>query len=178
MKLATRILLAIGCLALFTVSWTIVLNSKSNSEKQAELITKAMEDVNNKVYVYAIPLLEEAIAYDTTRTFEAEEILKKIYLELIDQRGYSRKYTNLLEKQMRRKDATPEIYLEAANYYLEKSKLPDAFNILKEGIEKTGDKELISLYEKNRYAYRRQQHYCRKHSKRTFIRRSLRATPA
>ena len=45
---------------------------------------------------------------------------------MIDQRGYRRKYNTLLEKQMSRKNVAPEIYLEAANFYLESSKFGDA----------------------------------------------------
>ncbi len=73
---------------------------------------------------------------------------------MLDQSGYARKYTNLLEKQMTRKDAAPEIYAEAAEYYLETGKETEAFAALRSGIEKTGSAELTELYEDTRYAFK------------------------
>jgi hypothetical protein len=72
---------------------------------------------------------------------------------LAKNRGFSRKYENLLEKQMNNKDAHPDIFKEAANYYISLSKIPDALTILKTGITKTGDAGLVTMFENNRYAY-------------------------
>jgi hypothetical protein len=72
---------------------------------------------------------------------------------LLDTGGYRRKYSALLEKQMNRKDAAPEVFAEAGAYYLATAKLNQALDILKTGMEKTGSAELVALYEKNRYTY-------------------------
>lgn len=55
---------------------------------------------------------------------------------------------------MARKDAAPEIYAEAAEYYLETGKETEAFAALRSGIEKTGSAELTELYEDTRYAFK------------------------
>lgn len=54
---------------------------------------------------------------------------------------------------MARKNADPAVYLEAARYYLDRSKYSDAFSALKLGIEKTDSQELTDFYEAHRYEY-------------------------
>lgn len=154
MKRVNRVFLAFGSLAILIVSWTLVLGAESNSEKQADLIARAKAYISDEVYVLSVPLLEKAAEYNAEFTLEAEAELKKVYLQMIDQKGYHRKYISLLEKQMNRKEVTPEIFIEAANYYIARSKLNEALIVLKDGIAKTKSKELITLYENNRYVYR------------------------
>lgn len=154
MKRASRIVLTVGCLLIIIVSWIIVLAAKSNSEKQANLLALASEYLEDEIYIYAAPLLEEAAALNAAYTYQVETALKDVYLHLIDQGGYRRKYLSLLEKQMNRREALPEVFMEAANFYLEGSKIADACAVLRAGIAKTGSEELITLYENNRYEYR------------------------
>ncbi|MCL1793421.1 MAG: WG repeat-containing protein [Oscillospiraceae bacterium] len=153
MKNAKRIFLTSGFLLLLVVSWAVALSAKSENEKQSELIEQAKGYMEDEIYILAVALLEEASGYKAKYTFDAEEILKKAYKKLIDQRGYRRKYIELLEKQMKRKEATPEIFLEAAEFYLGDSNLGDALSALREGISKSGDENLVVLYENNRYKY-------------------------
>lgn len=82
-------------------------------------------------------------------------MLKQAYLQLIDQSGYRRKYISLLETQMGRENAEVEVFMEAANFYLDNSKLSDALAVLRDGIAKTGDEALTTLYESCRYAYQK-----------------------
>lgn len=153
MKRVKRILLAVCCIALLAVSWVIAITAKSDAEKQAELMEQASAYTEDEIYVLAVPLLEEAVAFKTDRTLEAENALKDVYKHLLDQRGYSRKYTSLLDTQMARVDAIPEYFEEAAQFYLGRGKLADALTVLRNGIEKTDDKHLTDLYEENRYKY-------------------------
>jgi len=153
MKRASIILIGAGCLLLLLISWIVTMNSKSSAEKQLELMRQAAELIDDGIYIRAVPLLEEAAGYNAAHTKAAEEELKIVYLELIGQRGYNRKYTSLLEKQMNQRDAGPEVFAEAAKYYLNSSRISDALKILTEGIERTGSYELVALYESNRYAY-------------------------
>lgn len=153
MKRANRILLGFTFLALLIVSWIIAASAKSNVEKQLGLMENAAKLMDDLIYVRAIPLLEEAASYDTEHTFAAEAELKKAYLALSDKHGYHRKYVDLLEKQLERDNVPPEIYAEAAKYYIKISKTPTAIATLKTGIEKTGDAELVSFYESVRYEY-------------------------
>ena len=153
MKLANRMILTAGCIVLVIISWAIVLNSKSASQKQAELLAQAQVYLDDLVYVTAIPLLEEAAGYDEARTLEAESALKNAYLQMLGQTEYQKKYVGLLEKQMNRKDASADVFDEAANFYLGNAKYSEAYTILKNGIAKTGDEGLKALYENCRYEY-------------------------
>ena len=153
MKLTSRILIGAGCFTLLLVSWVIAINSKSDAEKQIELIQQATELMKHGIYISAVPLLEEAAGYNAAHTLVAETELKKAYLALIDKRGFNRKYVSLLEKQMNRRGTGAEVFAEAANYYIKISRLQDALGVLKTGIEKTGSDDLFEMYENNRYAY-------------------------
>ena len=153
MRKSVRILIGAGCCVLLAASWIITVNSKSTAEKQLILISHASAMINDGIYVLAVPLLEEAAGYEAVHTKAAEDELKGAYLALIDNRGYPRKYTTLLEKQMNRRDATASVFIEAANYYISKSKIQEAMAVLRTGIEKTGDVDIVTLYENSRYGY-------------------------
>lgn len=154
MKQMKRVLFAVGCIALLLASYAATITSKSDAEKQLELMEQAGQYLQDEVYIRAIPLLEAAAAYQDRYTLQAEKTLKDVYLKIIHKSGYARKYTELLDKQMARKDAAPEVFLEAAGYYLKLSRYNLAFSVLKDGIEKTGSQDLVDLYEANRYQYR------------------------
>jgi len=138
---------------LLAVSWVIAINSKSTSEKQLVLINEATALMSDGIYIRAVPLLEEAAGYDAAYTRTAESELKRAYLALMDNRGFPRRYTGLLEKQINRRNAEPYLFLEAANYYLNISKSSEALEVLRKGIERTGDINIINLYERSRYVY-------------------------
>lgn len=153
MKRTKRILISLACAALLIASWAAAVTAKSDADRQRELIDQAAAYTADEIYVLAVPLLEEAAGYQDTYTLEAETALKKVYLSLAEQDDYDRRYENLLDKQMARKDAAPEIFLEAAQYYLEDSDTAKALFILRDGIAKTEDAELTRFYEDNRYVY-------------------------
>jgi len=153
MKKHTCILVGIGCFVLLIVSWVIVINSKSSAEKQLVLINRATALMSDGIFIRAVPLLEDAAGFDAAHTGLAERELKRAYLALIDNRGFPRRYTSLLEKQMNRRDAEAQVFIEAANYFLENSRTQEALEILKSGIEKTGDANIVALYENSRYAF-------------------------
>lgn len=153
MNKTVRIFIGVGCCALLIVSWIIATNSKSTAEKQLVLIGRAQEMINDGIYIRAAPLLEEAAGYNAVHTITAENELKRVYLALIDKAGFRRKYTTLLEKQMNRPGASPEVFIEAANYYLGISRIQEALAVLRTGIERTGDMSLLTLYEDSRYVF-------------------------
>ena len=148
-----RIFIYAGCCILLAVSWVITTNSKSTAEKQLILINQASLLTSDGIYVRALPLLEEAAGYDAIHTIAAENELKRVYLALFDNRGVPRKYITLLEKQMSRRDAGPEVFIEAAEHYLSNKKAPEALEVLRNGIAKTGDVQIVTLYENSRYAF-------------------------
>lgn len=138
---------------LLTLSWFAAINTKSTTEKQLELMRQAAVLTSYNIYIRAVPLLEEAAGYNTKYTVTAENELKLVYIALLDNRGFPRKYTGLLEKQMSRRDVPADIFAEAADYYMKTSKTQDALAVLRKGIEKTGSSELVSMYESSRYSY-------------------------
>ena len=148
-----RILVLIGCITLLLISWIVAINSKSDEEKQLILLERATELISNGIFIHAAPLLEEAVVFKTDYTVAIEDELKRVYLALIETRGYRRKYVNLLEEQMNRANADPYVFAEAANYYLGISRIPEALAMLRDGIDRTGDVDLMSIYELHRYSY-------------------------
>lgn len=148
-----RILLIVGCIFLLAVSWLTAITAQSDAQRQAELIQQANNYLQDEIYVRAIPLLEEAAGYEDTYTLEAEERLKDCYLQMINQSGYEQKYTNLLDKQMARENASPACFEEAAQYYLERSDVSQALAVLRSGVAKTGSEDLEAFYEQERYQY-------------------------
>lgn len=153
MKRTKRILLGFACVALLAASWAAAITSESDAERQRELIDKAAAYTKDDIYILAVPLLEEAAGCQDDFTLEAEEALKEVYLHLAGKDNFERRYTELLDKQMARKDTGPEIFQEAALYYFENGKTADALSVLRDGIAKTGSENLTRLYEENRYDY-------------------------
>lgn len=153
MKKVKRSLIALVCLSLILISWAIATNSKSAADRQLALIEEALLLLEDRIFVRASSLLEEAVAFNAEHTPYAESLLKETYLALIDKQGYRRKYTELLDAQMSRKDAEAAIFLEAAEYYLGVPNLREALSCLKEGMQKTGSGILEEKYEKSRYVY-------------------------
>jgi hypothetical protein len=153
LKLGTRIIIVIACLMLLMVSWIVVVVAKSPAARQMELIGRAAALTEDKVYVRAVPLLEEAIGIGAVHTPQAEEALKTVLRALANQPKYGKSYTGLLDTLMGRSDAPPSIFAEAAEYYLGIDKKREAYEVLRAGIDKTGDEGLVAFYEDVRYAF-------------------------
>ena len=153
MKRTVRLMIALGCMALLVSSWAIVLGAKSADDKQAELLAQAKAYTDDKVYILAVPFLEEAADIGAENTPAAETALKEAYLELFGQPEYRNRYIGLLEKQMDRKDAPPHVYIEAASFHLDGGRYDEAFDAFRRGIEKTGSEDIINEYEQCRYKY-------------------------
>lgn len=153
MKRTARISIIVGCCVLLAISWLTAITAKTDAQKQQALIAQANAYLEDEIYILTVPVLEEAAGYDDKYTLEAEAMLKDVYLQLIEQSGFRNKYTGLLDKQMARENAAPEIFEEAARYYLEVSKETEAFEVLRSGIEKTGSEMLLDLYESTRYQF-------------------------
>ena len=156
MKRSKIILLGTVCILVLVLSWLTAITAQTDAERQEELLQQAEAYIKDEIYIRAVPLLEEAAGYYDKHTLEAEEMLKKVYLQLIDQSGYAQKYASLLEKQMARENAPVECFQEAAEYYFGHSRTAEAFAALRNGISKTGSAELESYYESIRYQFKMQ----------------------
>jgi len=135
------------------LAWLVALNTKSAAEKQLLLINQATQMMENSIYIRAVPLLEQAASLEAAHTETAETHLKRAYLALLENRGFRRRYLTLLEKQMNRRNAPPEVFLEAAEFHLGTSRIGQALAVMRKGIERTGGPDIIELYERSRYAY-------------------------
>ena len=153
MKLGKRIALGAACALLLALSWVCALSMETDSQRQARLLAQSEAYLEDEIYILTVPLLEEAAACGGDYTAQAEEQLKEVYQQLFDQSGYRRKYTALLETQMGREDAPPEVFREAAEYYFGTGDYEEALVVLRSGIQRTGDQELNRLYEDRRYEY-------------------------
>ena len=153
MKLGKRIALGAACALLLALSWVCALSMETDSQRQARLLAQSEAYLEDEIYILTVPLLEEAAACGGDYTAQAEEQLKEVYQQLFDQSGYRRKYTALLETQMGREDAPPEVFREAAEYYFGTGDYEEALAVLRSGIQRTGDQELNRLYEDRRYEY-------------------------
>ena len=154
MKRASRFFLGLTFFAIVAIAWVIVIGAESDVQRQDELIRQAEIYLEDEIFILALPLLEEAIGFNTERTFEAEGMLKDVYLQLIDQRGMRRNYIELLNRQMSRSDAPIEVFIEAAEFHLENNRIRDALNVLTNGISRTDSEKLVAMYESERYAFR------------------------
>jgi len=153
MKKGIRIIIALCCALLLVASWIMTINRESVSERQLRLIRQAVTMMSDGIYIHAVSILEQAASYNGVHTLEAENNLKTAYLALMGSRGINRRYINLLEEQMSRKNAQPILFAEAANHHLGIPRVADALRILRDGIERTGCDYLVEMYENNRYAY-------------------------
>lgn len=153
MKIGKRLAVSVLCVLLLVISWVVALSAQSDTQKQERLIRMAEDYLADEVYIRAEPLLEEAVGYRGKYTQRGEELLKQVYVALLDQQGYRMKYEELLERQMARKDVSEDVFLEGAAYYLEINQTKKALDVLKKGIDLLDSDTLTNYYEENRYAY-------------------------
>lgn len=154
MKLMSRIGTFFALLLLMGFAWISVLTMESPENKQLRLISEAEALMDDGIYVRAQPLLEEAIGFENKYREEAEEALKRVYLNLIDIQGYQKLYISLLDRQLARSTATSAQYLELADFYFSINKAVNAITVLRQGAETHGEAEVISRYEAERYAFK------------------------
>jgi hypothetical protein len=154
MKIGGKLLIFLMCILLLSVAWIATLNKETDEEKQAKLVIKAENYLEDKIYIRAEPLLDEALTFQTDKNAEIEDMLKNLYISMINKEGYPKKYEALLNTLMSRENASAGIFLEAANYYLNNDELESALVVLKQGAKVTNDEAIIRLYESQRYAYK------------------------
>jgi len=135
-------------MGILAVSWLAVVSTRNDGiERQDTLADEARGYIEDKVFVKAAPLLEEAAGIKTDKTYELQLLLKDTYYNL----GEFKKYYALLESLLPSELSDADMYLEAADYQLSVRKYKNALAILLEGHKKTNDERLISYYEANRY---------------------------
>ena len=154
MNTLRRVLLAIVFFAIIGVSLFAVTTATPPSVRQRELITEAETFLTDGIYVLARPLLQDAAAITGDYTFEAQRQLKRVHLALNDHRSY----TNLLQSMMASRNATPLLFLEAAEYFASRRRTDIMFEVLQEGVTRfsvtdDGFDKLDDFYESVRYVF-------------------------
>ncbi len=149
------------CMAvLLAASWMFVLKKASGTEerkKQEALVKDADRFFEQKLYVRAIPLYEESLAYQIRPEEESEKqsraaVEQKLlgaYLNYGDMESYSA----LVKSRIKNGTAQEEECLTAADYYLDSRNSKDAMELLKDAVRKLHSQALADCYEKNRYEY-------------------------
>ncbi len=132
------------------IAWMLILFGETDvAELQVDLINQANSYMEDKVFIKAIPLLEESSGYEAEHTTQAEELLKTAYLAI---NNYD-EYEEILEKQMSYLQPRAEVFMEAAEYHFANNDTKDALEVLRNGVEKTGDANITEKYENSRYEY-------------------------
>lgn len=153
MKSGRNFLALLMCLVVLGFAWILVVTEESDEQIQKKLIKEASVLVEDKIYIRAEPILEEAIECSELLRLDAEQLLKEVYWGLIEEVGYKNKLTALFEKQVNREGTPTEIYLEAMEYYQGYGMRKKAIEALRIGYEKTGDPDLLARYEQERYSF-------------------------
>jgi len=137
------------------ISLFAVMTTTPPSVRQRELITEAETYLVDGIYIFARPLLQDAVSISSgDYVFEAQTQLKRVYLALNDHRSYQ----NLMENMMASNNATPVLFLEAAEYFASRRRTNDMFEILREGMirfdaDDYGFNDLDNFYESVRYVF-------------------------
>jgi len=149
MKVMQRFLIGVVLVIALGIAWVAAFNFETDLQRQARLVGWADNLIEDKIYIRAMPFLEEAYTVKSDRTPEIVEKLKQVYYQL----KYMSSYEAMLDIQMAADDATSSPFLEAAAYKLERNRYEDAFTVMKSGITRTNCEELTAYYEKTRYTH-------------------------
>lgn len=138
-------------IVLIVAGWLLTLTSliiDEEADAQEELITKAQNYLEDKLYIRAIKNYETALQnYQTKDNFTYETELLGIYLEA----EMMEEYYNLLSQRYENQTSLEEEYLILARYYVEEDEIDQALSVLNTGIELFENDEMIQLREKIRY---------------------------
>jgi len=149
-----RLFLALMFLIIMAVSLFAVVTATPPSERQRALISEAEAYLADGIYIFAMPLLQEASAISSVYIVEAQTLLKQVYLTMGDNRSYIR----LLDEMMASPNATPAVFIEAAEHFVYRRRLNYAFDALRTGLARfntsdDGFDSLDAFYESIRYAF-------------------------
>lgn len=147
-----KAMLVLFMAVLLAASWMLVLKKASGieeKEKQEALCAEAGKFLEQELYVRAIPLYEEALAYNTG---SQDDIGKKL-LEAYEKYGDMESYTALVKRRIKKGIAGEEECLVAAQHKLDSRHIEDAMELLKDAIQQNDSGALEDYYEKNRYEY-------------------------
>lgn len=138
--------------------WLFTLNAASGIDElneQKQLVSQAKTYLDKELYVRGIPLLEQAISFQTKYSPEIQRQLLDAYWNYGDMDSYYH-MVQTMDSNASNRLAKAKDYIILANYYLENDDKLDALKIIIAGKKMHPDPELEELYEQCRY-----QHYIR-----------------
>jgi hypothetical protein len=147
-----RFFLVLVLAVVLVAGWFLTLRSASGVEdiqKQSQLVEQADGYLGKKLYVRGIPLLEEALSYETDQVDAIQRKLLNAYYAYGDMDSYDA----LLSLMEQNQNATADDYLLLANVQLNDGGVESAIETAKAGLSKHEDEKLKNFYETYRYAY-------------------------
>jgi len=149
-KLSALKLIAV---VLVIMGWAVAavsLIGPDDEKEQMNLVNQAEALVQDKIYVRAIGLYNQALSqYSTDKNQEIEERLLAVY----KQAGKITEYEELIVSRIERNTAKTEEYLEIAKKYIDGGNTRTAVSLLQAGVKNTSDQQIIDLYESVRYEH-------------------------
>lgn len=147
-KLTAIVLVILALIWLCAIS---VITDNSAEEEQLALISTAKTYLEDKLYIKAVNNYKKAITnYATEHNATLETELLRIYLEA----DMMNEYYSFIEKRIAADTASEEEYVALGKYYVDGGSAMKAFTVLKPGIEKFENEELIKMQEKILYPYK------------------------
>jgi len=146
-----RIVIILGCVFLLFISWSSVLGMDTTTplERQIALINAADVEIERGTHINAVPMLMQALSYETEFTVSVLERLKSIHLFF----GHIHEFERILNMQIARDDVSAGNFDELARHHMQQGRLADALSVLRQGVARTGDEALKYFYEQERYAF-------------------------
>ena len=140
-------------LLIIVVGWICgisAITSNEDEEAQDALIQQAQIYLEDKLYIRAVKNYQTALAnYNTDNNLKYEEQLVQIYKEA----DMQDEYMALLIERIELGTALEEEYQIVADYYIENRDEKEALIVLKAGIERFENEQLIKMREEIRYTY-------------------------
>lgn len=139
----TKSSLTLLVIVLLAVSWVLAFSSMFVDREmiaQKALIKEADGYLEDKLYIRAAQNYLEALSEYKT---EDNPVLEKRLVGIYQEAGMTEEYYELMESRVEAGTAEETEYMALADWYIENESIRNAISVLKSGIEKYGNDEMI-----------------------------------
>lgn len=150
-----RIFFVLVMIVVLAAGWLFALKSASGIDElneQQQLVKEAETYLEKNLYVRGIPLLEQAVVYNTKNSHDIQRQLLDAYWSYGDIDGYYN-LIQAMDCDANSRFAQAQDYIKLANYYLENGNESEALKVVISGQKMHPDQKLDELYEQCRYKY-------------------------
>lgn len=147
-----KILLVLPFLILSGVAWVAAVNNgneEDQTQKQGKLIETADMYFEDKAYIRALPIYQEAYNLDGDLTGDASAKIMEIYRIF----GETRNYFQMMQERCDAGTAGEDEYIMLAQRFLDDSDYDSAIAVLDKGMKYYSDGELAALKKDKMYDY-------------------------